>query len=277
MKFELRTEIPNSIEIDEIGIGSGFEKYWEPGEAGAQKALRKLIGKNLENYPTGRERPDWDATSRLSPHLHFGEIGPRQIREAVLQSRVIASTCLSFLRQLAWREFAHHLLFHFPHTTNEPLRPEFKKFAWKMERKKFEAWKEGRTGHPLVDAGMRQLKETGWMHNRVRMIAASFLVKDLLIPWQAGAGWFWERLVDADLANNTLGWQWVAGCGADAAPFFRIFNPAIQAEKFDPEGHYIRRWIPEYGTDRYPKPIVDHRHAAIAALAAYRKIRIGRG
>ena len=195
--------------------------------------------------------------------------------------------------ELGWREFAHHLLFHFPHTPEQPLREEFAAFPWKPNRKNLRAWQRGRTGYPIVDAGMRELWQTGWMHNRVRMVVASFLVKDLLIPWQAGAAWFWDTLVDADLANNTLGWQWTAGCGADAAPYFRIFNPVSQGEKFDPNGEYVRRCIPELnelptewihkpweapprvladagielGTN-YPQRIVDHGEARSRALAA---------
>ena len=168
-----------------------------------------------------------------------------------------------------WREFAHHLLYHYPHTAEQPLRPEFKKFPWRKAAAELAAWQRGRTGFSLVDAGLRELWTTGWMHNRVRMVAASFLVKDLLIPWQTGARWFWDTLVDADLANNTLGWQWVAGCGADAAPFFRIFNPTTQAEKFDPDGKYISRWAPEP-----VPPIVDHSAARTRALAALQQLKI---
>jgi deoxyribodipyrimidine photo-lyase len=173
------------------------------------------------------------------------------------------------LRQLVWREFAYHLLYHFPETAEHPLRPEFAKFPWRMRREWFDAWKRGQTGYPLVDAGMRELWSTGWMHNRVRMVAASFLVKHLLISWQLGAKWFWDTLVDADLANNTLGWQWVAGSGADAAPYFRIFNPSLQAAKFDPDGEYVKRWVPEIASDLYPRPIVEHAEARVRALLAW--------
>ncbi|MCE5229350.1 DNA photolyase family protein [bacterium] len=278
-RFGVQTSVCPGLP-DELGIDSGYagayEKYWKPGEASAHAVLKKFVSKKLENYHEGHDRPDLDATSRLSPHLHFGEISPQQVVgrlfEPTREPGVGSESRPTFLRQLAWREFAHHLLFHFPHTPTEPLRPEFKQFAWKMDQKKFEAWKDGRTGYPLVDAGMRQLRATGWMHNRVRMIAASFLVKDLMIPWQAGARHFWQTLVDADLANNTLGWQWVAGCGADAAPFFRIFNPIIQAKKFDPDEKYVRQWVQEYGTETYAKPIVDHRAAVIAAMRAYHAV-----
>jgi deoxyribodipyrimidine photo-lyase len=207
----------------------------------------------------------------------------------------------SFLRELGWRAFAHHLLFHFPDTTHEPLRSEFAAFPWEDDEQGLEAWRRGRTGYPLVDAGMRQLWQTGWMHNRVRMVVASFLVKDLLVPWQLGARWFWDTLVDADLASNTLGWQWTAGCGADAAPYFRIFNPSAQGERFDPDGAYVRRFVPELADvpsqwvhrpweapaevlakagvelgSTYPLPIVDHDRARRRALGALERIKLVR-
>jgi deoxyribodipyrimidine photo-lyase len=207
----------------------------------------------------------------------------------------------SFLRQLGWREFAHHLLFHFPKTAERPLRPEFARFPWARSPKDLAAWREGRSGYPMVDAGMRELLSAGWMHNRVRMVAASFLVKDLRVHWLEGARWFWDTLVDADLANNTLGWQWAAGCGADAAPYFRVFNPARQGRRFDPEGGYVRRWVPELsalsaawihdpegaptealeraevriGTD-YPAPVVEHAEARERALAALATLKRGK-
>jgi deoxyribodipyrimidine photo-lyase len=219
----------------------------------------------------------------------------REIRDSSPRTNTSIDT---YLREIGWREFAHQLLFHFPDTTDQPLRPEYARFPWRTDRKKLRAWQRGRTGYPIVDAGMRQLWHTGWMHNRVRMIVGSFLVKDLLIPWQEGAAWFWDTLVDADLANNSLNWQWVAGCGADAAPYFRIFNPVTQAEKFDPDGEYVRRWVPELcdlpapwihkpwqaaklllmqaGVElgkNYPKPIVDHDLARKDALEALKRIK----
>jgi deoxyribodipyrimidine photo-lyase len=203
-----------------------------------------------------------------------------------------------FLSEIGWREFAHHLLFHFPHTPTEPLRADFKKFPWRKDAAWLRAWQKGRTGYPIVDAGMRELWATGWMHNRVRMIVASFLVKDLLLPWQEGTRWFWDTLVDADLANNTLGWQWTAGCGADAAPYFRVFNPTSQGEKFDPQGHYVRKWCPELTKlpdkwlhqphtapteilraaevdlgQNYPLPVVSHAIAREVALEAFARIK----
>jgi deoxyribodipyrimidine photo-lyase len=269
-----------------IDWASGLRASWEPGEAGAQKQLELFRKEALQEYSAGRDRPGIVGTSRLSPHLHFGEISPGQIWRAVSGSD-------AYLRQIGWREFAHHLLFHNPESPGRALRHEFDDFPWRPDPKALKAWQRGRTGYPLVDAGMRELWHTGWMHNRVRMVAASFLVKHLLIGWQEGADWFWDTLVDADLANNTLGWQWVAGCGADAAPYFRIFNPVLQGEKFDPAGEYIRRWVPELASlpdewihqpwkapappRDYPAPIVDHDLARKRALAALASITRNRG
>jgi deoxyribodipyrimidine photo-lyase len=282
-----------------IDWADGLRLGWRPGEAGAIEELDRFLDEGLSEYSTGRDHPDRVGTSRLSPHLHFGEIGPRQVWSAVRggrHGRSEAGQC--YLRELGWREFAHHLLFHFPHTPEQPLRKDFAAFPWEPDRENLHAWQRGRTGYSIVDAGMRELWHTGWMHNRVRMIVASFLVKDLLIPWQEGAGWFWDTLVDADLANNTLGWQWTAGCGAGAAPYFRIFNPVSQGETFDPDGAYVRQWIPELQelpnnwihkpwetpahvlTDAgielgstYPRPIVDHRLACARALEALQRIK----
>ena len=214
---------------------------WQPGEAGAVQSFDDFLADGLAGYAEVRDRPDRPGTSRLSPHLHFGEISPRRILERVGQR----STAEPFLRQLGWREFATHLLHHFPDTPTRNLNPRFDRFAWAAgDEGLLDAWRRGRTGVPLVDAGMHELWQTGWMHNRVRMIAASFLTKHLRQHWLHGARWFWDTLVDADLANNTLGWQWVAGTGADAAPYFRVFNPLSQAEKFDPQGRYRARWLP---------------------------------
>jgi deoxyribodipyrimidine photo-lyase len=272
-----RMECPPSLGLKELALEpnidwvAGMRSAWTAGEAGAQKTLRRFLDNAHENYEERRDFPADSGTSHLSPHLHFGEISPRQVWTACAEHRSAATK--AFLRQLGWREFAHHLLYHFPHTSLEPLRPQFARFPWREDPKKLKAWQRGRTGYPIVDAGMRELWTTGWMHNRVRMIAGSFLVKDLLLPWQEGARWFWDTLVDADLANNTLGWQWVAGCGADSAPFFRIFNPSAQATKYDPGSEYIQRWIPELGTRDYPPPIVDHAHAREQALNALDAVR----
>jgi deoxyribodipyrimidine photo-lyase len=239
----------------------------------------------------------------LSPHLHFGDIGPRQIwhatrRHALRLGRHTTWRTSQFLTEVGWREFAHHLLYHFPHTPERPLRANYARFPWKRDAAATATWARGATGYPIVDAGMRELWHTGWMHNRVRMIAASFLIKDLLIDWTEGARWFWDTLVDADLASNTLGWQWVAGCGADAAPFFRIFNPSSQGTKFDPEGIYIRRWVPELARlpnkwihepwnaspqvlasagialgEHYPHRVVEHNQARLDALHAFSAVK----
>jgi len=299
---------PATVALRELGLepgidwAGGLRASWCPGEMGAKAELDRFLAETLPAYSETRDRPDRVGTSRLSPHLHFGEISIRQVWSAVRPRRDTRSSGVQcFLRELGWREFAHHLLFHFPHTPEQPLRKEFASFPWDLDRPNFRAWQRGCTGFPIVDAGLRELWNTGWMHNRVRMIAASFLVKDLLLPWQLGAAWFWDTLVDADLANNTLGWQWTAGCGADAAPYFRIFNPVTQGERFDAEGVYIKRWIPELkqlprewihkpweapvdvltraGVElggNYPRPLVDHQEARQRALNAFHAVKPSR-
>jgi deoxyribodipyrimidine photo-lyase len=272
---------PHSLDLDGLGLqpavdwAAGFREVWQPGASGARHKLKRFLDDAIAGYLVNRDRPGVAGTSRLSPHLHFGEISPGQVWRAVserMEGR--SAACEVYLRQLVWREFAYHLLYHHPESCTQPLRPEFGGFPWRYDPGFFKAWKRGRTGYPLVDAGLRELWHTGWMHNRVRMVVASFLVKHLLIGWQEGAAWFWDTLVDADLANNTLGWQWVAGCGADAAPYFRIFNPAIQAAKFDPQEDYIRRWVPELRSGAgYPSPVVDHGEARDRALAALTSIK----
>jgi len=265
-----------------------MRRKWSPGEGGAAQNLSRFIKTSVDNYSQDRNSPDCQGTSRLSPHLRFGEIGPRQIWHALKAADDSDWKRSQFLAELGWREFGYHLLHHFPHTVNEPLKPSFNRFPWKNSERHLQAWQKGQTGYPLVDAGMRELCATGWMHNRVRMVAASFLVKHLLIHWHRGAEWFWDTLVDADLASNTQGWQWAAGCGADAAPYFRIFNPTIQAKKFDSNGDYIRRWVPELRhlsapeifepriaarAGLYPQPVVDHSKARTRALHAYERIK----
>ncbi len=278
---------------------AGFRQRWTPGEAAAGEALRDFLDRAAD-YPALRDRPDLVATSRLSPHLHWGEISPRQVWHAIrAKAYELPDDGEKYLSELAWREFAHHLLYHFPALPEEPLDSSFADFPWTDDRITLRTWKNGETGIPIVDAGMRELWRTGWMHNRVRMIAASFLVKHLMIRWQQGAAWFWDTLVDADLANNAMGWQWVAGCGADAAPFFRIFNPVLQGEKFDPEGHYVRRYVPELANlparhihrpwqapslalaeaglrlgRNYPLPVVDLAAGRTRALDAFRNRRV---
>jgi len=245
------TEPPASLSLDELRSAAvhawadGLAPAWSPGEAGARRRLDAFLDDPLRDYGDARDLPDGETTSRLSPHLHFGEISARMVWHAARDAAGAAAE--PFLRQLAWRDFAHLLLLHHPATPDEPLRPQFADFPWRRDPDALAAWRRGHTGYPLVDAGLRQLWETGWMHNRVRLVCASFLTKHLLIPWQEGARWFWDTLVDADLADNTLGWQWTAGCGADAAPYFRIFNPFAQGRRFDPDGAYVRRWLPELG------------------------------
>jgi deoxyribodipyrimidine photo-lyase len=311
-KFPAPAKWPASLALDELALqprldwAKGFHAVWQPGEAGAARRLRDFVRRAMSNYAEARDWPAAEGTSMLSPHLHFGELGARQIWAAVQvasrESGVFPPSkgAAVFLAEIGWREFAHHLLFHFPHTAEEPLRGEFARFPWAADPsdRKLRAWQRGETGYPIVDAGMRQLWRTGWMHNRVRMIVASFLVKHLRLPWQRGAEWFWDTLVDADLAANTLNWQWSAGCGADAAPYFRIFAPVLQGEKFDPAGEYVRRWVPELARlpaehvhapwaapaevlagagvrlgENYPRPIVDHATARAEALAAFRALR----
>jgi deoxyribodipyrimidine photo-lyase len=281
----------------------GLEAAWTPGGKSARARLERFLADDFDAYPTLRNAPAVHGTSRLSPHLHCGEISPREVWHATRRYAAAHGLDASwrdsqFLAELGWREFAHHLLFHFPGTPEQPLRANHARFPWQPDDAAFAAWRNGATGYPIVDAGMRELWRTGWMHNRVRMIAASFLVKDLLQPWWAGARWFWDTLVDADLASNTLGWQWVAGCGADAAPFFRIFNPVSQGIKFDPAGTYVRRWVPELARlpdewvhrpweapgdvqraagvslgVNYPAPSVEHGAARARALAAFATLK----
>jgi deoxyribodipyrimidine photo-lyase len=301
--------LPASDALDSWGLlprrpdwAGGLRQAWRPGEAGARERLAVFVDR-VAQYGAARDRPAGDGTSRLSPHLHWGEVGPRQAWHAALAAAAAGGdegSAEAFLRELGWREFAHHLLYHWPGLPERPWRPAFGSFPWATDASALAAWQRGATGYPIVDAGMRQLWQTGWMHNRVRMIAASFLVKDLLIDWRRGQDWFWDTLVDADLANNAAGWQWVAGSGADAAPYFRVFNPVLQGRKFDPDGSYVRRYVPELarlpetwihepwaappeilaaagvalGRD-YPQPLVEHGAARDRALAAYRATGAG--
>jgi len=281
-----RAKPPKSVTIESLGLlpaidwAGTMRKTWSPGEAGAAKRLKAFLAKPLADYGSGRDRPDHAGTSSLSPHLHFGEISPRRVWHAVRvaaggkPAAKLTGSPEVYLRELGWREFANHLLYHFPRTPEAPLRADYARFPWADDPVGLRAWQRGRTGFPIVDAGMRQLWATGWMHNRVRMIVASFLVKDLRISWLEGARWFWDTLVDADLAANTLGWQWAAGCGADAAPYFRIFNPTSQQQKFDPDEAYIDRWVARDAS--YPEPIVDHAEARKLALAALKQVTSGK-
>jgi deoxyribodipyrimidine photo-lyase len=268
----------------------GLRAAWQPGEPSAQFRLADFLGR-LTQYAASRDEPSTAGTSRLSPHLHFGEISARQIWHAVT-SRPPSPDGDKFLSEIGWREFSYHLLFHNPKMIAEPLDAKFANFPWSTDDAGLAAWTHGRTGFPIVDAGMRELWTTGWMHNRVRMIAASFLVKQIGIDWRRGAEWFWDTLVDADLASNSASWQWVAGCGTDAAPFFRIFNPVLQGEKFDPDGDYVRQWVPELAhlpskfihkpwlappemrstVTSYPEPILDLASARKRAIDAYKAL-----
>lgn len=264
---------------------SEFGDWWRPGEAGAESACECLLTSRLARYATQRDHPAIDGTSRLSPHLAFGEISPWRLWRRI--EREDGPGRGKFLAELAWREFCHHLLNAFPQMAHAPLQPKFARFPYREDENAFRSWTAGRTGYPIVDAGMRQLWRTGWMHNRVRMIVASFLTKHLLIDWRRGEQWFAETLIDYDPASNVANWQWVAGCGADAAPYFRIFNPTLQGKKFDPDGAYVRRFVPELSAlpndeihdpsaaarraTGYAEPIVDHvaaRERALEALKA---------
>ena len=282
---------------------AGLRASWQPGEAGAQAALARFLDEALEGYSEGRDRPDKASTSKLSPHLRFGEISPRQIwqaarmRQAERGARTDKDT-EKFLAEVGWREFSYNLLKLFPKLPSENFQAKFSAMPWRTDAAQLSAWQKGRTGYPIVDAGMRQLWRTGWMHNRVRMVVASFLTKHLLIDWRQGEEWFWDTLFDGDHASNAASWQWVAGSGADAAPFYRIFNPILQGLKFDPEGTYVRQFVPELKDvparyihapwdapplelaaagvrlgETYPHPIVDHDAARARALEAYKAVQ----
>lgn len=282
---------------------SKLDQHWQAGEQGARQSLKRFIGKALSRYHQDRDIPSVSGCSKLSPHLHFGEISVRTIWNLVNEAKRKDGKldAFAYLRQLIWRDFANYSLYHFPNLPNRSLREEFERFPWaRCEQKSLSLWQRGLTGFPIIDAGMRELWETGWMHNRVRMIAGSFLVKNLRVHWLKGEKWFWDTLVDADLANNSMGWQWVAGCGIDAAPYFRIFNPTLQSQKFDPNGDYIRRWLPELKDvpakwihcpaeappeilrqafvilgKTYPRPMIDYRLSRADALEAYESIKGG--
>ena len=292
------------LEPEHPDWAGGLRETWTPGEASAQARLRQFLKSGVGGYSTDRDRPGREGTSRLSPHLRFGEISPRQVwhaaRFAAAEHPELAGDIDKFLGELGWREFCRHLLFDVPDLSERNLQPAFDAFPWKADASALQAWQRGQTGYPIVDAGMRQLWHTGVMHNRVRMVAASLLVKHLLIDWRHGEKWFWDTLVDADPGSNPANWQWVAGSGADAAPYFRVFNPVLQGEKFDPDGIYVRRWVPELARlpnklihqpwtatplelanadvilgKTYPQPIIDHKAGRARALTAYAKVRAG--
>ncbi|WP_022954495.1 cryptochrome/photolyase family protein [Leucothrix mucor] len=300
-----KLDIIEAISLDDLSLlpdrpwGDTMLKSWEIGEAAADSRLTEFLEKaGAQDYKDVRDFPATSGTSRLSPHLHFGEISPRQIIYRTLQEIPLSELdkgTETFLKEVVWREFAYYVLYHFPETQQQAMYPQFNNFPWRTGDEVTEhlaAWQHGKTGYPIIDAGMRELWATGWMHNRVRMIVASFLAKNLLISWQVGEAWFRDTLVDADSASNAFGWQWASGCGADAAPYFRIFNPVTQSKKFDPKGDYIRRWIPELramndkfihepwlapatqlANSKYPEPIVDLSATRQRALDAYAVIR----
>lgn len=296
---------PDSEPLDKLGLlpekdwYRGFKSHWKPTEAAAQEQLYRFLGKAVGSYRDQRDFPGVEGTSSLSPYLHFGQIGPRQIMAALHHASDASSGGpFVFLKEIYWREFAYNVLYHFPQTPDVPLQAAYADFPWESDNKLLKAWQQGKTGYPIIDAGMRQLWQTGWMHNRVRMIVASLLVKHLLQDWKAGARWFWDTLLDADLASNTLGWQWSGGCGADAAPYFRVFNPIIQGLKFDSEGAYVKHYIPELQAlpakyihapweapeavlqqagvvlgETYPYPVIDHAAGRARALEAFSRFK----
>lgn len=279
---------------------NGLRESWSPGESGALKNLDEFVASSLASYAENRDFPCRKNISRLSPHLHFGEVSPHQVKEAVEARATTEATdedIYRLLTQLGWRDFSHSLLYHWPKIPSDNLQRKFNRFPWRDDAESLLDWQHGRTGYPIVDAGMRELRQTGYMHNRVRMIVGSFLVKNLLLHWRHGAAWFWDNLVDADLANNSASWQWIAGCGTDAAPYFRIFNPVTQGKRFDADGEYVRRLVPELAAlpnryihcpwdapaelmqsvgirlgEDYPRPIVDLKKSRARALDAYRAL-----
>ncbi len=302
-RLELAGPVEGERAIDRLGLRPKIrwdlqlEPHWAIGEPGAQDRLERFIAEGLPHYAQGRDFPGRPQVSRLSPHLHFGELSPNQAWHAAAAARAGENTA-RFHAELGWREFAHHLLFHFPELPHTNLDRKFDRFPWRDDDEALRRWQRGQTGIPIVDAGMRELWQTGYMHNRIRMVVGSFLVKNLLIHWRQGEAWFHDCLVDADLANNSMGWQWVAGCGADAAPYFRIFNPVSQGRKFDPQGAYTRRYVPELARlpdeylfnpweapqevlsnagvvpgETYPHPVVDLKSSRERALAAYATIK----
>ena len=304
------TASPLEIPLDDLTLlptkpdwAKGFTEHWQAGEAGAQQRLLDFLDDGLKGYGEDRNRPDRNNVSRLAPYLRFGNISPRQVWHVAVNRMQAGEYKASerdltvFQSELGWREFSYHLLFHNPDLVRKNYQARFDKFPWRNDPAALKAWQNGMTGYPIVDAGMRQLWQTGWMHNRVRMVVASFLIKHLMIDWRDGEAWFWDTLLDADPASNAASWQWVAGSGADAAPYFRIFNPVLQGERFDPKGDYVRHFVPELarlpkefihkpwtasewvlreagitlGTD-YPAPLIDHKTGRDRALAAFSSI-----
>ncbi|MGO4535644.1 cryptochrome/photolyase family protein [Leifsonia sp. 2MCAF36] len=276
----------DALALDDLGLlpthpdwADGLRAAWEPGEKAAHHQLKHFLADGLGVYRQDRDAPGVDGTSRLSPRLRWGELSPHQVWHATEErrDRSTAEGAATFAAELGWREFAYHTLFEHPDLATVNIHREYDSFPWpRLHPSALKAWQQGRTGVPLVDAGMRELWRTGVMHNRVRMVTASFLIKNLLIDWRLGEQWFWDTLVDADPANNAFNWQWMAGSGADAAPYFRVFNPELQRQKFDRSGDYVRRWVPEWDTGDYPAPIVDLAESRRAALAAYEVVKHSR-
>ncbi len=301
-------DAPAGLALDALDLlptrpdwAAGLRETWTPGEDGAHDRLTAFAAQSIGAYDNARDLPGQPGTSMLSPHLHFGELSPRQVWHAAHAAAASGQNQRGvdvFLSEIGWREFSYHLLVHWPSLPDEPFREPFERYPWRQDTAGLDAWQRGQTGIPIVDAGMRQLWHTGWMHNRVRMIVASLLVKNVLVHWRDGEDWFWDTLVDADLASNAAGWQWVAGSGADAAPYFRIFNPVTQSARFDPGGNYLRRWVPEIAglPDKhihdpsaapanvleaagvtlgktYPRAIVDLKATRQRALDAYKALR----
>lgn len=295
-----KCDLPPSETVDSLSLlpkkkwATDLSDYWKPGRESALFCLKQFCSGSIHDYQTMRDFMQMEKTSMLSPHIAFGEISPREIWKIATPYKGSEP----FLRQLLWREFSNYFLYHFPDAADTSWSARFEKYPWIENQDHLERWQKGLTGYPIVDAAMRQLRQTGWMHNRTRMIVASFLVKDLMLHWIHGAKWFWDNLVDAELGNNTMGWQWTAGCGPDAAPYFRVFNPILQSRKFDKEGQYIRRFVPELVRlptkwihapceapdevlekagvilgQTYPKPIVNHSVARKQALAAFEGIK----
>ena len=273
-----------------------FSKYWTPGEKAAQDQLSQYLKTNIDIYKEARDRPDLDQTSKLSPYLRFGEISPRTIVLNILKSKKLSASVLTYLSEIGWREFSYSLLYYSKNLASVPINMKFQKFPWRKSNKDLDLWKKGKTGIPLVDAAMRQIYEKGWMHNRLRMVVGSFLVKNLLLNWTLGERYFQETLLDYDEASNAAGWQWIAGCGADASPYFRVFNPILQSERFDPQAKFILQYLPQLQTLQKPssifqphlqeqafqslinqslyyEPLVDLKDSRNRALEAYQKIK----